>query len=163
MGSAVTVMDAFYPRLAHAVFDPWLDFNEFARLASIMEMNDAPGPDGSAYDGGWERYLQRSLRQALNPSVPNAYSQSYCGAGSLAACQAALVGALQATIDALTQAYGSANPSAWTCARSNAGSGQCNPAREDIQFQPMGAVRVAGIPWVNRPTFQQVVQYTARR
>ncbi len=163
MGDAVTVMDAFYPRLAHAVFDPWLNANQFAQLASIMSLNDPPGPGGSAYDGGWEGYLQRSLRQALNPTIPNAYSQSYCGSGSLAACGAGLVAALQATIDALTQAYGSADPSAWTCGRANAASGQCNPAREDIQFQPTGALQVLGMPWVNRPTFQQVVQYPVRR
>ena len=163
MGSAVAVMDAFYPRLAHAVFDPWLNAAQLGQLTSIMGLNDPPGPGGSAYDGGWEGYLQRSLRQALNPSIPNAHSQSYCGTGSLTACQAAVVRALQAAIDALTLAYGSADPSAWTCARSNAGSGQCNPAREDIQFQPTGALQVPGIPWVNRPTFQQVVQYPARR
>lgn len=44
MGAAVTVMDAFYPRLAHAVFDPWLDPTQFAQLASIMNLNDPPGP-----------------------------------------------------------------------------------------------------------------------
>ena len=73
-----------------------------------------------------------------------------------------MVGALQAAINALTQAYGSSDPSAWTCARTNAGSGQCSPARDDIQFQPTGALQVPGIPWVNRPTFQRVVQYPAR-
>jgi acyl-homoserine lactone acylase PvdQ len=163
MGSAVAVMDALYPRLAHAVFDPWLSPAQFGQLTSIMGLNDPPGPGGSAYDGGWEGYLQRSMRQALDPSIPNAYSQSYCGSGSLTACQAAVLGALQGAIDALTQAYGSSDPAAWTCARSNGGSGQCNPARDDIQFQPTGALQVPGIPWVNRPTFQQVVQYPARR
>ena len=162
MGNAVAIMDAFYPRLAHAVFDPWLNGSQFAQLASINGINNPPGPGGSAYDGGWEGYLQRSLDQALNPSIANAYSQSYCGAGNLGACQAAVAGALQAAIEALTASYGTADPSAWTCAHSNAGSGQCNPARDDIQFQAIGALQVQGTPWVNRPTFQQVVQFPRR-
>src|SRR2546426_9400459 len=34
-GTAVAIMDALYPRLAHAVFDPWLDATEFGRLAGL--------------------------------------------------------------------------------------------------------------------------------
>jgi acyl-homoserine lactone acylase PvdQ len=162
MGSAVAIMDALYPRLAHAVFDPWLNGSQFGQLVSINGIDNPPGPGGSAYDGGWEGYLQRALDQALSPSIANPYSQSYCGAGSLGACRAAVVGALQATIDALAASYGTADPSAWTCARSNTGSGQCNPARDDIQFQATGALQIPGIPWVNRPTFQQVVQFPRR-
>src|SRR2546422_8004655 len=33
-------------------------------------------PLGSAYDGGWEGYLQRSLRQAVNPAIASGYSRS---------------------------------------------------------------------------------------
>jgi hypothetical protein len=36
--SAVTVMYAFYPRLAHAVFDPWLNAAQSAQLTSIMAL-----------------------------------------------------------------------------------------------------------------------------
>jgi acyl-homoserine lactone acylase PvdQ len=162
-GNAVAIMDTLYPRLTHAVFDPWLNAGQYGQLAGLMGINNAPGPVGSAYDGGWEGYLQRSLRQALNPGIANGYSQSYCGSGSLAACQAALQNALQGTIDALTSAYGSADPSKWTCSRSNSGAGQCNPARDDIAFSAVGVGTVPNMPWVNRPTFQQVVSYQAQR
>ncbi len=142
--SAVAIMDELYPRLTHAVFDPWLNASQYAQLAGLNPINDVPRAQGSAYDGGWEGYLQRSLLQALG-SAPNAYSHSYCGNGSLGACQAALENALQGTITAMTSLYGSPNPSAWTCSRSNPtggrapGSGQaigveCNPALDDIQF-----------------------------
>src|SRR5438093_11509964 len=113
-------MDGLYPRLAHAVFDPWLYATEFGRLAGLNAINNPPGPLGSAYDGGWEGYLQRSLRQANDPAIANAYSQTYCGgSGGKAACQAAVMAALQGAIDALTAAYGTSDPSAWSCARAN--------------------------------------------
>ena len=162
-------MDALYPRLAHAVFDPWLDATQFGLLVSLNALNNPPGPLGSAYDGGWEGYLQRSLRQAVNPAIANGYSQVYCGGagqggnGSLSACQTAVQGALQGTIDALAAAYGSADPTAWSCARANQGAGQCNPADDDIVFSAVGVASVPDIPWINRPTFQQVVQYPAHR
>ncbi|HXA30065.1 MAG TPA: penicillin acylase family protein [Candidatus Angelobacter sp.] len=162
-GNAVAIMDALYPRLAHAVFDPWLDGGQFARLAGINPLNNPPGPLGSAYDGGWEGYLQRALRQAVNPAIANGYSQNYCGSGSLGACQAAVQTALQGALDQLTTAYGSGDPAAWTCSRGNGGSGQCNPARDDIQFSAVGVGTVPGMPWVNRPTFQQVVSYQSQR
>jgi acyl-homoserine lactone acylase PvdQ len=161
-GNAVAIMDAFYPRLAHAVFDPWLDAGQFSRLEALNPLNNPPGPVGSAYDGGWEGYLQRALRQAVDPLIANGYSESYCGAGSLVTCRTALQATLQSTIDALTAAYGTADPTGWTCSRSNSG-GRCNPAADDIQFSPIGAGTVPSIPWVNRPTFQQVVSYPARR
>jgi hypothetical protein len=156
-------MDALYPRLTQAVFGPWLDSTQLSLLEGILPDHNAPGPVGSAYDGGWEGYLQRALRQAVNPAIPNAYSQSYCGAGSLPACQTALVGALQGVIDALTAAYSSSDPNAWTCSRSNSATGQCTPAADDIVFRPVGVEKVPNLAWVNRPTFQQVVSYPTQR
>ena len=133
------------------------------------------GPESTfVLSGGWDGYLQRSMLQALG-QASHPYSQSYCGGGSLAACQLALQGALQATIDELTSLYGTSNPSGWTCSRSNPsanaagpGSGQvagvqCNPTYDDIQYNAVGVGTVPSMPWVNRPTFQQVVQFQAGR
>jgi acyl-homoserine lactone acylase PvdQ len=172
-GNAVAIMDDLYPRLTHAVFDAWLTASQYGQLAGINPINDVPRAQGSAYDGGWEGYLQRSLQQALG-SATNPYSQSYCGNGSLPACQAALTTALQGTIAALTSLYGSSDPASWTCNRSNptggraAGSGQaqgveCNPSLDDIQYNAIGVGTVPSMPWVNRPTFQQVVQFPSHR
>ena len=160
-GTAVAIMDQLYPRLAHAVFDPWLNATQYGMLQHMNSINNPPGPGGSAYDGGWEGYLQRALQQATGTASVD-YSQSYCGGGSLTTCQSAIVGALQATIAELTHLYGSADPSAWTCKRSNA-AGLCNPGTDDIQFSAVGVAAVPGMPWVNRPTFQQVVQYWGHR
>ena len=158
-GTPVAIMDDLYPRLAHAVFDPWLDPSQFNLLRTLNGLNDPPGDGGSAYDGGWEGYIQRALQQSIGASA-HPYSQSYCGGAS--ACRSALIAALQATIDHLTQVYGSANPTAWTCSRSN-GAGKCNPATDDIKFSATGVGSIPDMPWVNRPTFQQVVQWQDHR
>ena len=186
-GNAVAIMDKLYPRLAQAVFAPWLaprsnssDADSFGQLTSLMGINDIPRAQGSAYDGGWEGYLQRSLRQAVHPTLAHGYSQLYCGGasggenGDLASCQTALKGALDSTIAQLTSIYESSDANAWTCSRGNdtgglaPGSGQsdgarCNPSLDDIQHSVLGIGKVPGIPWVNRPTFQQVVQYLSSR
>ena len=186
-GNAVAIMDKLYPRLASAILGPWLsprpnmsDGDSFAQLAGLNPPVDTPRAQGSAYDGGWEGYLQRSLLQAVNPSIADGYSQVYCGGGesaangSLASCQAAVKGALDATIAKLTSIYGgSSDPNTWTCSRGNEterspGAGQadgskCNPALDDIQYNEVGVGSVPSMPWVNRPTFQQVVQFPAGR
>src|SRR5262249_13501878 len=48
-GTAVAIMDKLYPRLAHAVFDPWLaprpnsnDGDGFGLLAGLNPLNDPP-------------------------------------------------------------------------------------------------------------------------
>jgi acyl-homoserine lactone acylase PvdQ len=180
-GNAVAIMDKLYPRLASAILGPWLsprpnmsDADSFAQLAGLNGLNDIPRAQGSAYDGGWEGYLQRSLLQAVNPSIANGYSQVYCGGdgsggnGSRASCQAALKNALDSTIEKLKSIYGSEDPNAWTCSRTNGGgepgAGQadgtkCNPALDDIDYSEVGVGEVPDMPWVNRPTFQQVVQF----
>jgi acyl-homoserine lactone acylase PvdQ len=185
-GDAVTIMDKLYPRLAHAVFDPWLapatagEPDIFGQLTGLNSLNDLPRAQGSAYDGGWEGYLQRSLQQAVNPAIAHGYSQAYCGGngsggnGNLASCQAALKSALDSTISQLTSVYGSSDPNAWTCSRSNETGGRapgsaqadgvrCNPSLDDIQYRVLGVGKVPSMPWVNRPTFQQVVQFPGGR
>jgi hypothetical protein len=60
------------------------------------------------------------------------------------------------------------------CSRSNPtggrapGSGQasgveCNPQFDDIQYSALGVGTVPSMPWVNRPTFQQVVSFPSHR
>src|SRR5438445_285406 len=54
-GNAVAIMDALYPNLVHAIFDPWLgDHNApgnlYPKVFALKKLSDAPGPVGSAYD-----------------------------------------------------------------------------------------------------------------
>ena len=171
-GNAVAVMDKLYPNLVFAIFNPWFGDSAssssiYARIFALEPLYDPAQYQGlgSAYDGsagGWESYVNTVLRQVLNPGIADAYSQSYCG--TLAACRQRMKAALDQTIAQLTTAYGSANPDDWTCSRSNDTSkGQCNPRVEDIKFSAVGAQAIPDIAWINRPTFQQVVQFPAGR
>ncbi|MHB8512255.1 MAG: penicillin acylase family protein [Actinomycetota bacterium] len=158
-GTAVAIMDELYPRIAHAIFDPWLDSDQFSMLRGMNSLNNPPGPGGSSYDGGWEGYIQRAMLQSIGQAGAP-YSQSYCGDATV--CASALQSALQQTIDALSARYGSSDISTWTCGRSNKAP-ECNPANDDIQFSAVGVASVPGIPWINRPTFQQVVSFQDHR
>jgi hypothetical protein len=168
-------MDALYPRLAHAVLGSQLSApGLFDGLSAVNPMLDAPRAQGSAYDGGWEGYVQRAMNVSLGTALdPNAVD--WCG--DSAACAATVKGALDAAISDLSATYGTGDPAAWTCSTANPapsgssaapGSGQqtrtpCNPVYDDIEFNAVGVGTVPGIPWINRPTFQQVVQYQDHR
>lgn len=171
-GNAVAIMDALYPNLVYAIFDPWLGQHDapgnlYGHVFALKRLANAPGPLGSAYDesaGGWESYVNTALRQIAAESIPDAYSQLYCGSstgsqGTLAGCRLAIVQALDATIARLTAAYGTSDPTLWTCSTNNTLPGECNPSNDYIHFQAVGAQSTTAIPWINRPTFQQVVQY----
>ena len=170
-GNAVAIMDALYPNLVHAIFDPWLgDHNApgnlYPKVFALKKLSDAPGPVGSAYDessGGWESYVNTALRQVSGQPIDDAASQVYCGStdgspGNLGRCRDALRDALDTTIAQLTAAYGTSDPAQWTCNTSNP-PGQCNPKNDYIHFQAVGAQSTDPMHWINRPTFQQVVQF----
>jgi hypothetical protein len=171
-GNAVAIMDKLYPNVVSAIFNPWFgdpssSSSIYAKVFALDPLYDPAQYQGlgSAYDGsagGWESYVNTVLRQVLSPNIADAYSQSYCG--DLAACRQRMKSALDQTIGQLTTAYGSANPNDWTCSRSNdISKGQCNPKVEDIKFSPLGAQSIPDIAWINRPTFQQVLQFPASR
>src|SRR4029077_3735735 len=49
-GTAVAIMDELYPRLTHAVFDPWLNTSQYSQLTGLNSIDDLPRAQGSAYD-----------------------------------------------------------------------------------------------------------------
>lgn len=146
-GAAVALMDEWYPRLVHVVFDAQLgDF--YPQIP--LPFDDAPSDQnlGSAYQDGYYGYLSKVLRQALGRRVRGRYRMLRCADGRRAACAAAVRGSLAAAVDALTARFGSASPATW----------QADPRQDDIHFALAGTLVVGPIPWQNRPTFQQVVQ-----
>ncbi|MGZ6825636.1 MAG: hypothetical protein ACXVGH_02505, partial [Mycobacteriales bacterium] len=78
-------------------------------------------------------------------------------------CPAAVAKAFSDTVAALTAANGTATESAWTGNTATKAAGTTMPLYDAIHY---AAVGVAGQPvsdWQNRPTFQQVVMYSAHR
>jgi hypothetical protein len=156
---AITIMDAWWPKLLEAEFGPALGNEALGAVQSMLPFGAPyPGSEPSAPDfaDGWYGYVSKDLRdllaangQGTTPKAP--YSQVYCGGRSLTTCQHALQASL---LDALSvtpkQIYGQ------------------GPCAEDAQascFDMNRWVSASGIsvppfPFQNRPTFQQVMELT---
>ena len=118
------------------------------RLAALNRRSNDPGPDGSAFGGGWYGYVDKDLRTLLGRPVQGPFSRRYCGAGVLATCREALWAALDAAAAKLETEQGPA-PSAW----------RADATRERIRFT--SGVLPDTMRWTNRPTFQQVMSFSA--
>ncbi len=142
--AAVALMDAWYPLLLHAVFDPQLGglYNKIP-----LGFDDRPGPVGSAYQTGFYGYLVRVLGQASGEKRALRYRVLHCADGTTGGCMAAVQSSLRAAIAAL----GSPDPANW----------HVDPRADDIQYALGGLALAPNMPWQNRPTFQQVVQVDA--
>jgi hypothetical protein len=148
-GTAVAVMDEWYERMIHAAFDGQLG----AFYSDIpLGFDDKPGERGSAYQAGYYGLLDKALRMALGQPVTDPFDVLQCADGTPAGCRAALVQSLDDAVDALEVEFSSTDPNDW----------QADPTNDQIEFMPFGLAEVDPIPWVNRPTFQQVVQVTSR-
>ncbi|HZY75534.1 MAG TPA: hypothetical protein VFE40_04380, partial [Jatrophihabitantaceae bacterium] len=128
---------------------------------------------GSAYDGGWEGYMQKTLQQlrGLHPVDPftSVITDKWCGHGP-ADCHRAINAVLLHVYRTLKGENGSSKVRSWKvnseliadrAATGNAG--ETLPLYDAIRFRPLGVVTQPLIDWQNRPTFQQVVQFPAHR
>lgn len=151
---AIRIMDAWWPRLVTAEFQPSLGSPLFGALTAVLPLHDPPGHRGSAFQSGWYGYVHKDLRRVLGDPVAGGFPNPFCGNGNLAACRAALVDTLGlATAAPATETY----PADADCA---AGDQFCH---DSIVHQPIGGITQDRMAWVNRPTFQQAVQYPAHR
>lgn len=148
--AAVAIMDAWFTKMIHAVFDPQLA-NYYSDIP--VGFDNKPSKIGSAYQGGYYGYMKKVLKQALGQPVTQSYSVLHCADGTRAGCRAAMVSSLEDAVDELTTRFASSTPADWTV----------NPSDEDIEFRPFGLAKTRPMPWMNRPTYQQVVQVSARK
>jgi acyl-homoserine lactone acylase PvdQ len=154
--AAVRIMDAWWPLLIRAEFQPVLGASLLDEIESHFTINDQPGGVhngsthvGSAWDVGFYGIVQKDLRSVLGLRVRGPLNRIYCGYGSLASCRPALLASLQQAIsESPRQVY----PADGACA---AGDQMCS---DSIQFRAIGAITQPLMEWVNRPTFQQAVQ-----
>jgi hypothetical protein len=143
---APAIMDAAWTRIAHAMFDA---SSGDALNALHIGLHDTPAAhQGSAFNGGVYSQVNKDLRQVLGHPVLSPWSRTYCGNGNLAACRTALWGALEQAAADLTTEFGSPNVADWKRAMVD----------DEVRHQAVGISAVPAIPWINRPTFQQVVQ-----
>ncbi|WP_405020847.1 penicillin acylase family protein [Kitasatospora sp. NBC_00070] len=170
--AAIRTLDAWWPLLVEGQFKPGLGDETFRALAAVAPVNESPsggqngagGPGtdlnssephkGSALQHGWWSYVDKDLRAVLGRPVAGPLPTTYCGGGSLAACRQLLLATLAtAAATPAAQVY----PADKYCA---AGDQLC---ADSIVHRAMGGITVPRIAWQNRPTYQQVVEFPARR
>jgi acyl-homoserine lactone acylase PvdQ len=143
------VLDAAWTPLATAVLQPVLG-SLTTQLATLENPDNKANNNGSSYGSGWYGYVEKDLRQLLGQPVQSGFSRRYCGDGDLTACRDSLWAVLQKAAQDLAAAQGP-DPAAW---RSDA-------TGERITFKP--GLLTQTMRWTNRPTFQQVGQYSGHR
>ncbi len=170
---AIRIFDAWWPLLAAAQFRPGLGGDLYGALVDAIEVNEAPsggqngGRDGTAvwaphgqphkgssFQYGWWGYVDKDIRAVLGDPVSGGLGRTYCGDGNLGACRQTLLDALgQAAALPATTVY----PGDSSC---GAGDQWCADA---IAQSGLGGITHPMIAWQNRPTYQQVVSFPARR
>ena len=167
--NAVQIMDAWWPKLLEAEFEPEMGTAFFDAVHGVHAFDNEPNNHGhhlgSAYQDGWWGYVSKDLRRVLGQSVPDGFSRTYCGSGSLSACRDAL---RQALSDALavpaSTLYDEDSSTAGTQRVAQCPAGKSDQwCFDSVRFRPIGAVTVRTIHWINRPTFQQAVEIQGHR
>jgi acyl-homoserine lactone acylase PvdQ len=150
--AAITLMDAWWPLLVRAEFQPALGKAGFAAVEHMVPLGDHTrrSPDAPAFFDGWWGQATKDLRTVLGQRVPG-WSRGYCGGGSRARCRAALVASLRAALKVTpAQLYG---------------FGDCQDDPQPRCFDQNRSIVASGLdidpqPFQNRPTFQQTVSVT---
>ncbi|QMU77358.1 penicillin acylase family protein [Streptacidiphilus sp. PB12-B1b] len=167
--AAIQLMDAWWPLLVQAEFEPGMGSSLFTALSNDMQVNDSPSGGqqiagsgaassnqaqphkGSAFQYGWWGYVSKDLRGVLGQPVQDPLPLAYCGnGGGLAACRTALLTSLSA---AAAEPAATVYPADAYC---SAGDQWC---ADSIIQDPLGGITDPGTTWQNRPTFQQVVEF----
>ncbi|MEU5582267.1 penicillin acylase family protein [Streptomyces huasconensis] len=159
---AVRVMDAWWPLLIKAQFEPGMGKGLYDALTAQLSTDEAPsaghGPTGahagSAFQYGWWGYADKDLRKVLGEPVEGELAHPYCGDGRLDACRDVLLTTLaQAVAKPATEVY----PGDEAC---KAGDQWCADA---IVHRALGGITHKPVQWQNRPTYQQVVEFPRHR
>jgi len=155
--AAVELIDAWWPKLVAAEFEPSLGTKAFEALQSMIAIGDHTGGSPRAPDffDGWWSYVSKDLRKLFGPKPRGAWPRVHCGNGSKHRCRLALQRSLRAALKVTPeQLYGG-------------GNGACATNPQPSCFDQNRPAVTSGItlgpfPFQNRPTFQQVVTLTQR-
>ncbi|MEU3662974.1 penicillin acylase family protein [Streptomyces sp. NPDC032940] len=159
---AIRTLDAWWPLLVKAEFAPGLGSGLYDAFTRNLPVDESPsaahGPTGahagSAFQYGWWSYVDKDLRSVLGESVEGPLAREYCGGGDLAACRDTLVSTLK---EAASRTAAQVYPGDDSC---SAGDQWC---ADSVIHRTLGGIKHGGIGWQNRPTYQQVVEFTSHR
>jgi acyl-homoserine lactone acylase PvdQ len=159
---AIRILDAWWPLLVKAEFAPGLGDDLYTAMTAALPVDESPsaahGPTGShagsSFQYGWWSYVDKDVRAVLGEPVEGPLARTYCGNGTLTACRTVLLDTLkEAAGRPASQVY----PGDDLC---SAGDQWC---ADSIFQRPLGGIKHGNISWQNRPTYQQVVEYTSHR
>ncbi|MFE7070709.1 penicillin acylase family protein [Streptomyces sp. NPDC057620] len=159
---AIRLLDAWWPALVKAEFEPGLGSDLYTAMTANLPVDEAPsaghGPTGShagsSFQYGWWSYVHKDIRAVLGESVQGGLAKPYCGGGSLSACRDILISTLKTAAGrTAAQVY----PGDDLC---SAGDQWC---ADSVNQRTLGGIKHGKISWQNRPTYQQVVEFTSHR
>ncbi len=158
---AVALMDAWWPLLLKAQFEPVLGPTAMDKLEAALAIDNPPNNHGdhlgSAYQGSWYGFARKDLRTVLGRDVRGRYARVYCGRGRPARCRRVLRRSLRAALAVpRSELYG--------------GDAVCRKAGRDgdqwcydsVRQRPVGGATQPLIHWINRPTYQQANEIARR-
>ncbi|WP_328656682.1 penicillin acylase family protein [Streptomyces sp. NBC_00334] len=159
---AIRTLDAWWPLLVKAEFEPGLGSDLYTAFTRNLPVDESPsaahGPTGahagSAFQYGWWSYVDKDVRAVLGETVKGPLARAYCGGGDLAACRDSLVITLK---EAAGRTAAQVYPGDDSC---SAGDQWC---ADSVIHRTLGGIKHGGISWQNRPTYQQVVEFTSHR
>ena len=155
--AAVTLMDAWWPRLRRAEFRPALGGSLYAAMLRMLvpgEPKESDSHQSPSYETDWYGQVSKDLRTLFGPKPRGPFSRVYCGGGSRARCRAALRASLTAAMKVTkAQLYGK-DPEC-----SSDAEAACSD--KTISVSTSG-VDIPDFPLQNRPTYQQTVEPTKR-
>jgi hypothetical protein len=154
---AVVLMDAWYPHLIDALL-PQVTAVEGTDCLALQCRYDPPSKQGSAFEFGYFQMMKRVLQMALGTTGHTDYRALKCaGTGTAADCRNGVITALT---QALADLGGWAARDGWdgTTLANTKMTGDTVETYDAIEHTSFGYFSVAPTPWINRPTFQQVVE-----
>jgi acyl-homoserine lactone acylase PvdQ len=168
---AIQILDAWWPLWLEAEFKPVMGPTVFRDAKSMLPLDDPPNGNGvhhgSAYQNGWYGYAQTDLRRLLGrkrlkglrgaPRGGARLSRVYCGGklhkkATLRRCRSMLSASLGKALGVDPKKLYADDD----CADYGMPSNQW--CYDTVLQRPAGAISQQLIPWINRPTFQQVIE-----
>jgi acyl-homoserine lactone acylase PvdQ len=151
-GAAITLMDAWWPKLLQAEFGPLLGSAAYKQVAGMLGTGSGASggdPDAPDFADGWWQYVSKDLRDLFGPRPKGVWSRVYCGRGSRAKCRVGLRKSLKAALGVTAQQL---------YAHGDCASNPDPACHDQNRWRTTAAIGLKPFPFQNRPTFQQTVE-----
>lgn len=163
---AISIGDVLTGPLLDAVFG-----DELGDADLPQRLEDHPRESlGSAFNGGQMNFLHKDFNQLLHPEqVQGPRSRTYCGQGQIPACRDAIIAAFEEAAGILSsdkpdnqddECLG--NPDEYRFGTDDVSRWVYDMDCDSIVQRAIGLTAAPDMEWINRPTFQQVVQVGSR-